>query len=640
MKRSGFIFLVLLIILIPQLKAVEFSDKEKMVINTNAIKVLENYQTILNKMGEYIVSDINKAKSTEESFLELFVNRQVLIYNDLDPSHKLSEFYESESYSNNIILWYPDGLSVKFDLGNAKVSDIMTHEGDVYSIDILVKRTLSGNYLNQAVNNEVEDLIFRIAFATENNSFSRFRIAGVRNASSNFAINDMQILKEVNNQEFNREDMAKIQSELKSILNDYTNYLSLIGDPKENSEDKEFYKTSFIKLFKNVDVRIYNDINPEPQASLISVNDYLLSYLTDYPDGIKNLSINADSAKFGNVIKDVEGYYYTYVKANKFFSGSFRGKDVFRTMSPLTFKISFNASGKAFTEFTISSIDISSVNFYEAAPGKINEQKPVLLLKPVTRKGFGLSFTGSFGPTYVNSKDITSLTVPENQHSWNVSPQFGYLIALGIGYNFNDHIAVRSGLEFSKYSTMFNLNGKYTSGFQSFDINVDPYYKIVNADFDSLISINYITIPLIINYTSGKPGKFGFYGEGGFKISIPVNSSFSNTGNYITSGYYPYHEDVTQYLYLQELGFENRENIDETGKNTITGINISFYSYAGLNIPLGYYSSVTIGPEITLGLSDIINNGQKYFDIFGKSYDHQPTKINSFGIRISFVYKL
>ncbi|HEY5125269.1 MAG TPA: hypothetical protein VIK14_16180, partial [Ignavibacteria bacterium] len=87
-------------------------------------------------------------------------------------------------------------------------------------------------------------------------------------------------------------------------------------------------------------------------------------------------------------------------------------------------------------------------------------------------------------------------------------------------------------------------------------------------------------------------------------------------------------------------GFVNRENINETGNNTMTGISISFYSSIGLNIPLGYYSSLTIGPEITLGLSDILNNEQKYFDIFGKSYDHQPTKINSFGIRISFVYKL
>jgi hypothetical protein len=640
MKRSGIILLFLFIIIIPRLKASEFSDKEKMIINTNAIKVLENYQTILNKMGEYVVSDIDKAKSSEETFLELFVNRQVLIYNDLDPSHKLSEFYESESYANNIILWYPDGLSVKFDLENAKVSDIMTHEGNVYSIDVLLKRTLSGNYLNQSVNNEVEDLIFRIAFTTENKSFSRFRIAGVRNASKNYMINDSQILKEVNNEEFNSEDKTKIRSELRTILNDYTNYLSLIGDPKEKSEDKEFYKTSFIKLFKSADIKIYNDINPEPQASLISVNDYLLSFINDYPNGIKNLSINADSAKFGNVLKDPEGFHYTYVKADKFFSGSYRGKDVFRKMAPLTFKISFNVSGKTFTEFAINSIDISSVNFYETTPGKTNELKPALILRPVTREGFGLSFIGSFGQTHINSKDITSLTLTGNQHSWNVSPLYGYLAALGIGYYFNDHLALKSGLEFSKYSTRFNLNGKYTSNFLSYDVNNDAYYKIVNADYDSLFTIKYVTIPLLINYVSGKPGKFGFYYEGGIKISIPMSSSFSNTGNYSTSGYYPYHEDVTQYLSLQELGFVNKENINETGNNKMTGINLSFYSSIGLNIPLGYYSSLTIGPEITIGLSDILKNEQKYLDIFGKSYDHQPTKINSFGIKISFVYKL
>jgi hypothetical protein len=43
---------------------------------------------------------------------------------------------------------------------------------------------------------------------------------------------------------------------------------------------------------------------------------------------------------------------------------------------------------------------------------------------------------------------------------------------------------------------------------------------------------------------------------------------------------------------------------------------------------------------VIIGLSDILSDKKKYVDIFGKSYTHQPTKINNFGIRISFAYKL
>jgi hypothetical protein len=622
------------------LKATEFSVKEKAIIYTNAVKILENYQTIINKTGEYIVNDIEKAKSNAESFLELFVNRQVLIYNDLDPAHKLSEFYEAETYSSNIILWYPDGLSIQLDLGNAKVSDIMTHEGNVYSIDILVKKTINGNYLNQTLNKNVEELTFRIAFGMENKSLSNFKIVGVRNALSNYVIDYSQTLKEVRSEDFNAEDLAKIRSELKTLLKDYTNFLSLIGDPQEQAEDKEFYKTSFLKLFQSGEVRLFNDINPEPQTSLISVSDYISGFTTNYPIGIKNISINTDSAKYGNIIKAGEGSYSTYVYADKFFSGSFKGKDVFRKMFPLIFKISFNSSGKTYTGFVINSVDISSVNFYETTPGNTTVQKPELVIKPVTRKGIGISVTGSFGQTQINSKDITSLSDTVNMHSWNVSPLYGYLIALGVSYYFTDNIALKSGIEFSKYSTKFNLTGNFENNVFNADINGNLYYKMIAANYDSLVTINFLTLPILINYTSGKPGKFGFYAEGGVKISIPVRTSYSISGNYKTSGYFPFHPAVTDTLDFPEIGFYNRENISENGKINLKGFSMALYSSIGVNIPMGYYSSINIGPDIIIGLSDILSNKKKYVDIFGKTYAHQPTKIKYFGLKISFAYKL
>jgi hypothetical protein len=494
--------------------------------------------------------------------------------------------------------------------------------------------------LNQTLNKNVEELTFRIAFGMENKSLSNFKIVGVRNALSNYVIDYSQTLKEVRSEDFNAEDLAKIRSELKTLLKDYTNFLSLIGDPQEQAEDKEFYKTSFLKLFQSGEVRLFNDINPEPQTSLISVSDYISGFTTNYPIGIKNISINTDSAKYGNIIKAGEGSYSTYVYADKFFSGSFKGKDVFRKMFPLIFKISFNSSGKTYTGFVINSVDISSVNFYETTPGNTTVQKPELVIKPVTRKGIGISVTGSFGQTQINSKDITSLSDTVNMHSWNVSPLYGYLIALGVSYYFTDNIALKSGIEFSKYSTKFNLTGNFENNVFNADINGNLYYKMIAANYDSLVTINFLTLPILINYTSGKPGKFGFYAEGGVKISIPVRTSYSISGNYKTSGYFPFHPAVTDTLDFPEIGFYNRENISENGKINLKGFSMALYSSIGVNIPMGYYSSINIGPDIIIGLSDILSNKKKYVDIFGKTYAHQPTKIKYFGLKISFAYKL
>jgi hypothetical protein len=639
MKRSVLLILFLFFIPGPGLKAeVDFSIKEKSIIYTNAIKVLEDYQIVINQMGENVVSDIEKARSNAEGFLELFVNRQVLIFNDLDPAHKLSEFYEAETYTNNIILWYPDGITINLDLANARVSEIMSHEGNIYSIDILVKKTIDGNYLNQTLNQNVEDLTFRIAFSLENKSLSNFKIVGVRSAASNYVIDYSQALREVNAEEFDEEDLAKIQSAIKTLLQDYTNFLSLLGDPQELAEDKEFYKESFLNLFPESDTRVYNDISPDPETSLIAVTDYLTNYVTDYPNGIKNLSINVDSAKFGQVMKAEDGSYETYTDANKFFSGSFKGKDAFRKMFPLIFKISFTAAGKTFSDFRINSVDISAVDFYEAAAGEEADQLPQIIIRPVTRKGFGMSLIGSFGITSIDDKDIETLSLAQNSHSWSVSPLYGFISAIGVSYYFTDNIAVRSGLEFNKYSANFNLSGEFTDDVLSADANSITYYKIITANYDSLVNINYLTLPLLVNYTSGKPGKFGFFAEGGIKISVPQKASYKTTGSYKFTGYYP--DDIVTYKDWTELGFYDRGEIDASGTMKIKGFNIAFYGSAGINIPLGYYSSIKFGPEVIIGLSDILSDKNTYIDIFGKEYTHQPTKIKNFGLRVSLAYKL
>lgn len=639
MKRY-LLFLTLLFSLLTQINAVEFSDKEKLIIITNSIKVLENYQKVINQMGEYVVNDIEKAKGGAEGFLELFVNRQVLIYNDLDPSHKLSEFYEAETYSNNIILWYPDGISINLDLANIKGSEITTHEENVYSIDILVRKTINGNYLNQTLNKNTEELTFRIAFGSEIKDPANFKIVGIRNSESKFAINDAQALKEVNSVEILPDDLVKIHSEIKTVLQDYRNFLALIGDPQEAAEDKSFYKESFLKLFPETGTRVFNDIMPAPQAKLVPVSDYLASFIADYPAGIKNLSINVDSAKFGKVMKSDDGSLYTYTDANKFFSGSYKGKDVYRQMFPLIFKISFKAADKTYSDFRITGIDQSSVNFYESASGAA-AGKPEITIQPISRKGLGVYFAVSAGRTSIKDKNIESLTLAENFHEWKVTPQFGYSATLGVSYSFTDNISARSGIEYSKYGTKFNLSGDFLDHVQSVDANGDSYYRNIVAKFDSVVTINTVTIPLLIGYTSGKPGQLGYYADGGVSISIPVSSTYNNTGNYkFIAPPYGIFIDPGDMLLVPDLGFFNNENINKSGDTGITGIKMSLYLSAGVNLPLGYYSSVNIGPEVNIGLSDLMSDKQSYVDIFKKSTTHQPVKIRSFGLRFSFVYKL
>jgi hypothetical protein len=653
MKRFLPVTIALILILQSGLNAIDFSAKDKSRIYTEASAVLVKYQEIINRMGEYVVSDIEKARSESEALLELFVNRQVMIYNDLDPSHKLSQFYEAESYSSNILLWYPDGITVTLDFANARVSDIMAHEDNIYSIDLLLKKSINGNYLNQTMNKNVEELTFRIAFSMETKTPSNYKIVGIRSATSSTVIDYTQALREVNAENLTSEDLDKIHQGVRSVVQDYNNFLNLLGDPQETAEDKDFYKTSFLKLFPGNDIKVYNDIMPEPQTSLISASDYLSAYIADYPNGIKNLSINPDSAKMGKVMKSDDGRLYTYVNVNKFFSGPYKGKEAFRKMFPLIFKVSFAEEGKAFSNYLIMGIDISSSNFYDAASGGGDAGKiPELVIQPVTRKGFVITVNGSFGISKISNGSLESNKGQGEQFSWATSSHTGYTAGIGIDYYLNDNISVRSGLEFNNYTTDFSLPATtdgYTDTKLMTDINSSAYYKHISTfndavpppPFDSLVTIRYITLPALFAYTSGKPGKLGFYGEGGLKLSIPLSSTYTNNGYYGKGGYYPSNPTVAQYLYIPELGagFYEKTSVNETGKVGVKGINLALYLSAGVNLPLGYYTSVTVGPEITIGLSDIMKGNKNYYDIFGYQYD-KPTKLMNFGLKATFAYKL
>ncbi|GAI79754.1 unnamed protein product, partial [marine sediment metagenome] len=192
---SIILFLVISITLIAN--PVSFSDKEKAIIYTNSLIILQNYETIINEIGVNVVNDIEKAQSNAEGLIELFINRQVLVFNDLDPSYRLSKFYEAETYSANLILWYPDGVNINLDFENAKVGNIMQHEDNVYSLDIMLNKKIDGNYLNQTLNRNTEGLTFRIAFSIKNKSFDNFKIVGIRNAESSDIIDYSKALKEV-----------------------------------------------------------------------------------------------------------------------------------------------------------------------------------------------------------------------------------------------------------------------------------------------------------------------------------------------------------------------------------------------------------------------------------------------------------
>jgi hypothetical protein len=202
-------------------------------------------------------------------------------------------------------------------------------------------------------------------------------------------------------------------------------------------------------------------------------------------------------------------------------------------------------------------------------------------------------------------------------------------------------MAIRAGLEFTKYSAKYSLSGKFTDNVLTKEpLNPTLFYKVIEADYDSLVTVNYLTLPVLFSYTGGKPGQLAFFAEAGVKVSLPVKASYRLKGNYSYYGDYPSAPLGNRYDYIADKGFYSKTDLNETKSVSLPGINLLFSASAGVSVPLGYYNSVIIGPEVNIGLTDVTGSQKIYKDVFGKVHDHKPVKVNSFGLRIAFAYKL
>ena len=621
----------------------DFSDKEKTVIYMHSLNMLKDYQRLINEIGVFAVNNLEAAQSSSESFLELFVNRQVLIYNDLDPAHLLSPFYEAETYISNLLLWYHDGMEIEMNFDIAKVSNIMEHEYDVYSLDIMINKQINGNYLNRTQNRNREALLFRIAFNTKGSG--NYKIVGIRNASSEFQIDYSSAMEEVNSEVLKENEEVQVTDGSRALMNDYANFLSLLSDPSELEEDKVFYKKSFMQLFKGEDARVFNDLQPEPENSLLSTTEYLDLLKSGYEQGINNLSLNSDSARIGNVIKNEDESYYTSANVTKFFSGMYRGEEVFREMFSLNFKIVFEKAGSAYINYKIESIDIEVEDFYQSTGDETTAtQLPEQQITSITRKGWSLSIGGSYGYSMIESEMAQSPGADYDAEPWVYSSGYGYRAGIHASYFFNDHIGLIAGLNYNNYQGSLHLTGHFEDTELTPDINglIDPdevRYKNYQMDYDSALSHSYISLPLLLNYTSGTPGKWAFYIEAGGSLGYRISSAYTVTGDEQFYGNYPYHEAGMELIYLEELGYYNRTDIQRSGDADIHNINISGYLSTGIVIPLGYFSSFKFGPEVYFGFTDI-NTGIESLNIFGQSIPHESNVLKKYGVKFTYVLKL
>jgi hypothetical protein len=612
----------------------EISDKQKTIIYNEAIKVLSNYEQFTNQMAE-AMGNVDELNKVSQRLIDQFVSRKAIIFNDLDPSYKLSEAYELETYVANMLLWYPDGMKIALDFKNLKAGNIISHGNDIFTVDIMTQKSINGNYINRQQNSNKEELLFRIAFFQKGNSFENYKIAGVRSSKKANQSYDSKMLAEVKSVEFSEKEMQLIKDQTRYLLNDYINFLNLISDPKESGEDKSYYRISFMGLFKDSTLKVANDIEPDPQNRWVSVVDYQQSIETSYPEGIRNIGMNIDSAQYGKVIPEGNEKYYINGYIDKFFSGKYMGKTIHRDNSKYDFKVSFERSENTFKNFKLTSIDKFGVNLYDKQSASTSLELPQKSITSLKRQGLYIGFAISGGVSSYSDQNLTSSSLL----SWNQSGKNALNAEAFATWYFHNRAGVTLGLGYSSFSANASLNGNFRSTEYFTDVNEELYLKNVDAAYDSLLTFGYLSVPITFTvHSNSNPEKWGIFVEAGLVASFNINSAYATSGNFATSGYYEQYPIGLQTISAPEFGFITRNNISTEGKSNAAGVLISARTAIGVSWPINYFTTLHFGPEVTWGLTSL-SGAKESTDAFGETTPAKKVAISKYGIKFGVNYK-
>jgi hypothetical protein len=454
----------------------QFSEKDQSDIRKKAIKLLIEYENKIDVLGKEVKS-IDKTRINIEAFMRLFVNNRIQVYNDLDPAHLMSEYYEAETYSSNLALWYPDGITVMLNLDYAQVSNIISQGEDVYTIDFIVEKQIRGQYLGKTPNNNTELLLFRIGFASSGGQFKNFRIAGIRKSIEKDYLGDLDKIKEIKGAQLNSDEKRDIDRETRTLLNDYTNYLSLIGDTAENIEEKIMYKKSFRSLFSSNQSLVYNDILPDSRNQFVPVSDYINLYSEAYASDGSIVTFKLDSADFGIIVSLNDTLFYRLVQIGKSFIGNYLGKRKVSFVNRIALRINFVYSSSVFKNFRIERIDpivakkqevIAPRTYSDLIKHKPGAKKSMgtdyakhpekrdFLFDESNKVRLGLGFLAGQGK--ISNGNINDLNYGNVGYEWITKSRFFYSFYGRYIYMLGPKFGLVTGIGYSSTGTSYSLN--------------------------------------------------------------------------------------------------------------------------------------------------------------------------------------
>jgi hypothetical protein len=293
--------------------------------------------------------------------------------------------------------------------------------------------------------------------------------------------------------------------------------------------------------------------------------------------------------------------------------------------------------GNTYGNFKIESIDRGDINYYM----QDKTEKPVAFsaIKKLDRTGYSINGFLMAGQSSIIDNNIKNLSIQEDFHEWTIEKEPGFSAGIHINNFLYDNVGFHTGIEVNRFTSKYSLAGNLRDEILSTDINNESYYKIITADYDSVINITSVSIPFGLKIMNNDPDKIGYYFECNISLSITASAKYKLSGDYQLQGYYPDHPDVVKYLSIPELGFYTYTDLNKTGDIELKNISLYAGLGFGLSIPAGYFSTICLGPKVFISLNNI-RKEDNYTNIFGRKETSEGINIRNIGFMFSYFYKL
>jgi len=632
-----FIFHIISCTLLFANEANSISKKTKLIIQTEALHVLTQYQNCINNIGNSAEENHEEAKSHIDKFLKLFINREVTIYNDLDPKKSLSDIYTAETYANNILLWYKHGITINLDFENAMILNLKQHSENIYTIDISIPKHTKGTYIDNSFIDNTENINFGIAFTLKDNEKPQnFKIARIKQQNTDQPI-DQEILTDIDGEDIDDKEMQIIYNALNGLLNDYCNYLNLISSKDEIEDDIVFYKERFSSIFSNSDVLVVNDITKNTEADQISIGNYLSNFSSSFKQTNANVSFDIKNAKYGKAKKLEKHTYIIYVYLNK--KIEYQGNKPFISETENSIKFEFLKKDDSYTDFKIQEISHKNMPVYR---GKTIIDK-AQTISTITRKGLNIDFNIGTGIHNYLNEDFENIPYKETIYSWDKQDNYGNFMAeINLSYYPYERTGFSIGIGYSPYKTKYNLNFEYKDD-QNIYIGYSGHdqYDVIRTNYDSTISFRAFYIPIRCTMHSAKKWNTALYGNMGISVEFAQAVSYETMGNFILEGEYTdEHNNITTVSSDYVTGGIDKIVANSGTIHTFSRPSLNLNLGAGIEYDISYYTTITLGLYFSYGLNDLEKDKLTEKTIFDDNISHKSSHLKKQGITLGVRYKL